>query len=1147
MKLLTFIVCFTFLTGLTAQQKVNLNTQAKNDISIVSSGTSGMELLVTTNDFALETAKTKQGYFFRMNMADAYTTGINGQAALPVLSHFIQVPEDASVEVKVLSSTYQDVNLNDYSIGHYKLMPFQPSVSKSQKGEIPFYFDQQYYQRNQFDATEEASVSIEGHMRNIRLGRLTISPFSYNPATNTLRVYTAIRVKISFTGANLAKTSDLAARYQNYDFSSVSQSILNAAAFSSKDTRTQYPVKYVIVADPMFQSALQPFVAWKTKKGFKVVEAYTNNAAVGNTTTSIKAYLKNMYDNATPSDPAQSFVLIVGDVAQVPAFNGTAGSHVTDMYYAEYTGDIIPEVYFGRFSATSVAELQPQIDKTLEYEQYLFPTENWLDTVVMIGGVDGTFGPTHANGQITYGTTYYFNAAHGLYSYTHLYPNSGNEDAQIKSQIGKGVSFANYTAHGYEEGWADPSFDASEIASMNNAHKYPLMIGNACLTNSFQVAACFGEALLRANLKGAIGYIGGSNSTYWDEDFYWGVGLRSTINTSATYDAAHLGAYDRTWHINGEPFSDWYVSQGQMILAGNLAVFESTSSLKTYYSEIYHLMGDPSLMVYFGVPTQLTVNHPALVPLGQTTIAVTTEPYAYVGISQGGVWHGAGIADASGNLTINIIPFTTPGSVDIVGTKQNRKPYISTLMAQTPSGPYVIYETKTINDVLGNNNQQADFTETVDLNVTLKNYGVAVANAVTATISTSDSYVTILDNSGTWGQINANESKVLNQAFRIKVDTLIPDQHVVNFDLSIQDNGGNTWTSTFTVTLNAPVLEIQTLSINDASGNNNNRLDPGETATLGISVINSGHAKVDPVNALLSTASANLTINSASFSHGELAVNVGETGTYNVTVSSAAVNGSTVFITLNLNGMQYTASKTFTISVGQVDEDWESGDLTAFDWTTGGNAPWTITSGSPYEGSFSAKSGSISDDQTSTLSVVMDVLANDTISFYRKVSSESGYDFLKFKIDGAQKDEWSGEIAWSSVAYPVSTGQRTFTWSYEKDYSQSEGSDAAWVDYIVFPPVGTPESISETPDFTFGLFPNPATDQLRVELAPAQAANYTISLTNAEGKLVRMFYTGEIKAGKQSLKFDITGIAPGTYFINVKGENGNSSRMIIKN
>ena len=123
------------------------------------------------------------------------------------------------------------------------------------------------------------------------------------------------------------------------------------------------PVKYVIVSDPMFREALQPFIKWKTKRGFNVIEAYTNDPAVGKTINSIKAYLQNLYTSATSTDPAPTFVLFVGDVAQIPAFN--CGDHVSDLYYCEYTGDYLPEVYYGRFSANTVAELLPQINKTL--------------------------------------------------------------------------------------------------------------------------------------------------------------------------------------------------------------------------------------------------------------------------------------------------------------------------------------------------------------------------------------------------------------------------------------------------------------------------------------------------------------------------------------------------------------------------------------------------------------------------------------------------------------------------------------------------------------------------------------------------------------------------------------------------------------
>jgi hypothetical protein len=121
----------------------------------------------------------------------------------------------------------------------------------------------------------------------------------------------------------------------------------------------------------------------------------------------------------------------------------------------------------------------------------------------------------------------------------------------------------------------------------------------------------------------------------------------------------------------------------------------------------------------------------------------------------------------------------------------------------------------------------------------------------------------------------------------------------------------------------------------------------------------------------------------------------------------------------------------------------------------------------PYEGAYCMKSGAINDDQESVVSITMDVLLESEISFYRAVSSESGYDYLRFYIDGVQQAQWAGEEGWGLSEFPVSPGERTFTWAYEKDYSVSNGLDCGFVDFIIFPPSGELNmAVSAGPDIS---------------------------------------------------------------------------------
>jgi C1A family cysteine protease len=277
-------------------------------------------------------------------------------------------------------------------------------------------------------------------------------------------------------------------------------------------------------------------------------------------------------------------------------------------------------------------------------------------------------------------------------------------------------------------------------------------------------------------------------------------------------------------------------------------------------------------------------------------------------------------------------------------------------------------------------------------------------------------------------------------------------------------NSGNFCIKALTQTVYA--LDMGGIEIQDPTGNNNGQADPGETLNIIVTVVNNGLFDVIDVQGLYSSNDPYLTINSASLDFETLAPGESGDAAFNVTVSSTTPIGHNVegniLISCMSNGNPFTYQFDLNFKVGLIIEDFESGDFSAFDWSFDGQADWTITSQNPYEGTFSAKSGPIGDQQFSEINIELEVTSDDVIGFYYKVSSEATYDFLRFYIDDLLMDEWEGEVSWSMAEFDISEGTHILSWSYEKDYSVSSGEDCAWIDFVVFP--ATEQSMPATFD-----------------------------------------------------------------------------------
>jgi hypothetical protein len=223
--------------------------------------------------------------------------------------------------------------------------------------------------------------------------------------------------------------------------------------------------------------------------------------------------------------------------------------------------------------------------------------------------------------------------------------------------------------------------------------------------------------------------------------------------------------------------------------------------------------------------------------------------------------------------------------------------------------------------------------ETIRLNVSLKNTGTGTAKAVKATFSTTSSYVSNLTPTTqiSYGDIAANSIKWENTenhyAIQFTVSTTTPNNTNIPIDINIVDENGNTWTSSFDVTVSPTDANVTYNSFNIYSDNNNDGIiNKGETLRLNVSLENTGTATAKGVKATFTTTSSyvsNLTP-TTQISYGDIAADSVawyQTENYYViqfTVSATTPNNTSIPIDINIvdeNGNTWTSSFDVTTDV----------------------------------------------------------------------------------------------------------------------------------------------------------------------------------------------------------------------------------------
>jgi hypothetical protein len=173
-------------------------------------------------------------------------------------------------------------------------------------------------------------------------------------------------------------------------------------------------------------------------------------------------------------------------------------------------------------------------------------------------------------------------------------------------------------------------------------------------------------------------------------------------------------------------------------------------------------------------------------------------------------------------------------------------------------------------------------------------------------------------------------------------------------------------------------------------------------------------------------------------------------------------------------------------------------------WTSGGNAAWAGQNTTAHDSVDAAHSGTTSHNQQSWMETTVN--GPGTLAFWWKVSSETGYDFLHFIVDGVTNQSISGEVGWQFRAISLPVGSHSVRWTYAKDGSANVGQDAAWVDQIQLP----------LRDFMIASLSNNATIIDHESITGDDRGGLAASSSS-------VFYTGDSASGR----FDLTDLSGG--------------------
>ena len=1131
MRLLSTILVIIFscqFTFASTWTPLATSKATKSKPQVIQSNITSSTVKLTLNGFYLNEVSTSKGAAFLLSSPGSSPILKDGAPDLPLFSASLVIPDQGQMTIQVTSSHFVDYP-------NVELAPSKGNVKRDVNiADMPYRYGKEY-QKDAFYPSDIMGSRIPHIFRDYRGQTILFQPFQYNPITKVLRVYTEITVQLNHAptqiGTNeLVRSQPLAKLDANF-------ASLYKNHFDNFPSVTYVPLtetgKMLVICPDSWLSIIQPLVDWKIRKGIEVevVDVLT----AGGTATNIQAFIANKFSNN-----GIAYVLLVGDAPQLPCLYAQGGASDPSLGYV-LGSDSYPEVMIGRFSAETDPELQTQVDRILNYEMNPNPAGTWYNQGVVIGsdqgpGDDNEMDWEHAVNMRSDLVGFTYGNVSELYDGTH----PGTSDApgdpnniDLFNLFQSGISLMTYTGHGSSTSCGTTGLSNNDVANMTNENMLPFIWAVACVNGEFDMTSgpCFAEKFMRAQYNGqptgAIGTFMSSINQSWNPP---------------------MDAQDEMIDVLVQSYSNnMKFTFAGLSIAGCMQMNDNYGAAGDEMTDTWHIFGDPTLNVRTATPQVMTVSHTGSMPMGLASLNVNCNfNGGLVALSMNGQVLGTGLANG-GSAQISFAAITSPDTIFVTVTGFNQIPYMGQVLVIPSSGPYVIYQSSTVHDNLGNNDGLVDFDETIDMDLDVENVGIADANNVTATLTTIDPYITIINATALVGNVVSGGSISVANAFQYTVANNIPDQHIVQFVVVLSDGLGNTWSSSFTQLVNAPDLAGGILTIDDTvGGDGDGMLEAGETAAIIIRCLNNGHSDAPLSAAVLSTISSFVTISIPTFNVGLLQKQNYVDASFTVGLLSNVAIGTNYDLTLDLSSGGYLANKLYMGSAGLILEDFETNNFNKFSWNMGGNQPWIISTNSPFEGNYCATNDNINDSESSELILSITVMIDDSVTFWYRMSSEQDWDYLRYSEDGNELGAWSGITSWLYAGFPITSGSHTLKWGYDKDSDFSSGTDQAWLDNIRLPFGTQVTGVAQvTRQNGIAVWPNPSYEYLNVSVKETNERSISWRLQDLSGKEIQSGIQQQNFSSNDVFTINVQGLSAGMYILNLSNASMQKSVKVV--